>query len=215
VLLLAMDTSTPSVGCALYGPAGPLAERCPVDQFRHAELLAPALADLLAGAVEAVHAVAVGAGPGPFTGLRVGLVTAAALADAWQVPTYTVCSLDALAAGHRHDQPLAAITDARRREVYWAVYDRSGHRVPGPDVGRPADVARQLAAAGVRRIAGAGALAYAEAFAAFDVCPDGPYPTAVAVAELAWPRAAARAPADPLVPLYLRRPDARPPAALR
>ena len=103
-----------------------------------------------------------GTGPGPFTGLRVGLVTAAALADALAIPAYGVCSLDGLAvrAGGEHGRVLA-VTDARRREVYWAAY-ADGVRIAGPAVDRPADLAGRVADLGVEVACGAGARQYAE-----------------------------------------------------
>ena len=145
------------------------------------------------------HARWSGAGPGPYTGLRVGLVTAATLADALGVPAYPVCSLDVLAAPH--DGPVLVATDARRREVYWAAYDGAGARVDGPHVDAPA-VARTAATG--RSVVGDGAHRYA-----FDGVLDVPrwpsVPALIARAPLAT------AP-GPLVPLYLRRPDAQEPA---
>src|SRR5204862_198305 len=94
-----------------------------------------------------LDAVVVGTGPGPFTGLRVGMVTAAAIGDAVDVPVYGVCSLDAIAVvaaapwfGGRTGEGLLVVTDARRREVDWAAYDRGGRRarLPRRAGGRPA-----------------------------------------------------------------------------
>ena len=101
----------------------------------------------------------VGTGPGPFTGLRVGMVTAAALGDALEIPVHGVCSLDAIAAEAVPDTgalggPLLVATDARRREVYWAAYDEAGARTTGPHVETPAALAARLPELGVTVAAG-------------------------------------------------------------
>jgi tRNA threonylcarbamoyl adenosine modification protein YeaZ len=133
----------------------------------------------------------VGVGPGPFTGLRVGIVTAAAFAEARGLPVRGVCSLDGLAA-----PDAGVVTDARRKEVYWAAYDETAQRVDGPHVTTP-EVAREALAG--RRVVGDGAQLYGFAT---DALPRYPQ-----VAELA--RASLRQHL-PLTPLYLRRPDAVP-----
>ena len=84
-----------------------------------------------------LDAVVVGCGPGPFTGLRVGMATAAAYGHALGIPVHGVCSLDAI--GVRTSGDTLVVTDARRREVYWARY-RDGVRIAGPAVNAPADV---------------------------------------------------------------------------
>jgi tRNA threonylcarbamoyl adenosine modification protein YeaZ len=145
-------------------------------------------------------AVAVGLGPGPFTGLRVGVVTAATLADALGIPSYGICSLDALGTGER-----VAMTDARRREVYWARYDSTGARVEGPSVDKPAELASRLAGIPV---VGAGAIAYAEVLAGLDLRDEPRYPSASRIVELALQNEPGT-----LVPMYLRRPDAEEPGA--
>ena len=123
MLVLALDTSSPAVSAGLSrvprdtgSPVASLAESVAVDGRRHGELLAVGVRDVLARAGAApgdLDAVVVGLGPGPFTGLRVGLVTAAVLADALRIPAYGVCSLDGLGV-----QDGWAVSDARRREVY-------------------------------------------------------------------------------------------------
>ena len=171
--------------------------------MRHGELLAPGITAVLDEAWvprQDVTAIAVGVGPGPFTGLRVGLVTARTLGLALDVPVYGVCTLDVLAAqavdeGAVHE-PFLVATDARRKEVYWASYDEQGVRLDGPHVDRPADVATD------RPVVGAGALLYPEAFphAAGPAAPDARVLAQVVTderVELLDPE-----------PLYLRRPDA-------
>ncbi|MEX5708242.1 tRNA (adenosine(37)-N6)-threonylcarbamoyltransferase complex dimerization subunit type 1 TsaB [Parafrankia sp. FMc6] len=179
MLVLALDTSTAACAVALVElgapPAGPLvrASRVVWDARRHGELLAPMMRDVLAAAgvrPPEVRAVVVGAGPGPFTSLRVGMVTGAAFAAALGVPAYGVCSLDGI--GAATTGPVGVITDARRREVFWARY-QDGTRVGEPGVGAPATVAADLRAAGVERVTGPGAGLYPDAFAGFGTPPAG------------------------------------------
>ena len=214
MLLLVVDTSTPAVTAALVevdrdGMPALLAERVTVDPRRHGELLTPAVRAVLAeaGAVPGdLGAVVAGLGPGPYTGLRVGLVTASVLAHALDRPAYGVCSLDGIAhppAGQR----LLVATDARRREIYWATYDTDGTRSAGPAVDRPADVDTS----GCHLARGAGALLYSDVLGLPVGAPA--YPQASALAALAASRATGGALSEPLLPLYLRRPDAAPPGA--
>ena len=147
-VLLAFDTATPAVTVALFDGERVVAERTTVDAMRHGELLAPAISGVLedAGLVrQDLTAVAVGVGPGPFTGLRVGLVTAHTLAAVLEIPVYGVCTLDVLAVeAVDHGTvsgPFHVATDARRKEVYWASY-AGGERVAGPSVDKPAEVAQ-------------------------------------------------------------------------
>ena len=215
MLLLAFDTATPAVTVALYDTERrlTLAARDRIDARRHGELLLPAIDEVLRAAgvgKERLGAIAVGAGPGPYTGLRVGLATAVALGHALGIPVHGVCTLDGIAHAARSaglTVPFVAATDARRKEVYWARYDAQGVRVDGPRVDRPADIAEQ-----VRGLAavGAGALLYPEVFAA-----PGPglpeYQSAAALADFAAAELAAGRELPPPVPLYLRRPDAEVP----
>jgi tRNA threonylcarbamoyl adenosine modification protein YeaZ len=200
VLVLGLDTSTPAISVALVELGeGVLAEEVVVDARRHGELLAQGIRTVLQRALvrpRDLGAVAVGLGPGPFTGLRVGVVTAATLADALGVPARGICSLDALGTGAR-----VAVTDARRREVYWARYDEDGRCVDGPSVDAPAAVAA-LASGGP--VVGDGAHVHSTAFAGVDVRAEPRYPSAAVIADLASESGA-------LVPLYLRRPDAEKP----
>lgn len=204
MLLLAIDTSSPAVTAALVtGDGEVVAARTHLAPRGHGELLAPAVADCLdeAGARPAdVGAVVAGTGPGPYTGLRVGLVTAAAFADARGIPAYGVCSLDALGAECAEDPALLVVTDARRREVYWARY-ANGRRVAGPAVDYPAGVPVGSA----QSVAG-GAV---ELYDWPELAVRAPrYPAPGCLAGLALDRVRAGADPEPLAPLYLRRPDA-------
>jgi tRNA threonylcarbamoyladenosine biosynthesis protein TsaB len=149
-------------------------------------------------------AVAVGAGPGPYTGLRVGLITARVLAAVLGIPVHGVCTLDIIAERAREHVATDFIvaTDARRSEVYWARYDPSGRRTDGPHVG----AAAQIGGAAGLPAAGDGARLYAGAFA--EVIEPA-YPDAGTLCEVAVRDG------DPRLtgpdPLYLRRPDAREP----
>ena len=200
-IVLAIDTATPAVtaGVVRRGPSGVdvLAERVTVDPRAHAEQLTPNVVGALADAGLAMAdlgAVVVGCGPGPFTGLRVGMATAAAYAHALGIPAYGVCSLDAI--GVDTTGEVLVVTDARRREVYWARY-RDGVRVDGPDVSSPADVPADAAAV-------AGSLEHAALFDLPRLAPTCPTASGL-VRAVDWD-----APPEPLIPLYLRRPDAKP-----
>jgi tRNA threonylcarbamoyladenosine biosynthesis protein TsaB len=198
-VLLAFDTATAQVTVALHDGDVVVAEYSASEAMRHGEMLAPGIADVLAqaGAMsQDVTAVAVGVGPGPFTGLRVGLVTARTMGLALDIPVYGVCSLDVLAA-EAIDSGLAdfvVATDARRKEVYVASY-ADGQRTSGPRVVKPADAATEAA------VVGRGALLYPEAF------PHGHAPEHPSAAVLCDVVAGERFELLDPDPLYLRRPD--------
>jgi tRNA threonylcarbamoyl adenosine modification protein YeaZ len=205
VLLLAFDTATPAVTVALHDGSRIVAEESAVDARRHGELLAVAIANVLreAGAGHAdLTRIAVGTGPGPYTGLRAGLVTASVLSSALGIPADGICSLDVIAAATPADRDFLVATDARRREVYWARYDRNGKRLDGPLVGKPGELPAGLP------VAGDGAVLYRELSA--EPLPPR-FPSAAQLARIAVARAAAGVPPQPPEPLYLRRPDAREP----
>ncbi|MGC4803731.1 tRNA (adenosine(37)-N6)-threonylcarbamoyltransferase complex dimerization subunit type 1 TsaB [Micromonospora sp. DT233] len=214
MLVLVLDSSTPAVTAALVEVTSdgltPRAQRRTVDARAHGELLAPQVAAILAE-VDArptdLGAIVVGLGPGPFTGLRVGLVTAATMAQVLGVPAYGVCSLDGIGHPAAAGEPILAAGDARRREVYWAVYDGAGRRVAGPEVDTPADAARHARDLGVTAVVGDGAHRYADVFD-LPLRAEPRYPDPTALAALAAERIRSGAPGDPLTPLYLRRPDA-------
>jgi tRNA threonylcarbamoyl adenosine modification protein YeaZ len=215
VLVVVVDSATPAVTAAVAALRPDrveiVAQRVSVDARAHGELLAPAIQTALGDAgvkPGELAAVVAGLGPGPFTGLRVGLVTAAALGHSLGIPTYGVCSLDALGWG----QPgtVLAATDARRKELYWAIY-ADGERVTGPAVDRPDEVAARAAAAGAERVVGEGAQKYPLGLE----IGEPRYPVPEALAALAAERVRNRAPSEPLTPLYLRRPDATLPGQQR
>ncbi|MET9126001.1 MULTISPECIES: tRNA (adenosine(37)-N6)-threonylcarbamoyltransferase complex dimerization subunit type 1 TsaB [unclassified Streptomyces] len=206
MLLLALDTATPAVTVALHDGTSVIASSSQVDARRHGELLLPAVDRVLTEAglrLDAVTGVVVGVGPGPYTGLRVGLMTADTFGLALGVPVHGLCTLDGLAYATDLDGPFVVATDARRKEVYWARYADSRTRVSEPAVDRPAD----LALDGLPAV-GAGALLYPDTF------PDVRAPehvSAAALASLAAERLAAGEELEPPRPLYLRRPDAQVP----
>lgn len=214
VLVLAFDTATTAVTVALQewapGEGSRLRAAAHTVDRRHAELLAPSIAEVLArgGAVRTdISAIAVGVGPGPYTGLRVGLATAHALGTALRLPVHGVCTLDAIAWASGRDTPFVVATDARRKEVYWARYDSARSRAGDVAVGPPDEV---VAAAPGLPVLGEGAALYPEVLGA---AAGPPLPTAAALAELAVTRLSGAA-GPPLLapkPLYLRRPDARAP----
>ena len=190
-MLLALDTSTPLVSVALLDDGEVVDAATSEQPMKHGEQLAPMITAALdrVGAIrQDVTAVAAGVGPGPFTGLRVGLVTARTLGLALGIPVYGVCSLDVLALRavlSGVDEPFLATVDARRKELFWASYDDEGRRLDGPHVDRPSE----LPGAPGLLVVGAG--------------PDGPDAATLGIAvteervELLDPE-----------PIYLRRPDA-------
>ncbi|MFI0447610.1 tRNA (adenosine(37)-N6)-threonylcarbamoyltransferase complex dimerization subunit type 1 TsaB [Actinomadura sp. 6N118] len=219
MLVLAFDTATAAVTVALYewspgeGIVGRAAAEA-VDPRRHTELLTPSIAAVLAeagAAPEDLSALAVGVGPGPYTGLRVGLVTARAMGEALRIPVHGVCTLDVVAWASGRMTPFAVATDARRKEVYWARYDSAGARSTEPAVGPATDV--RDGAPSDLPVIGEGAALYADVLGTPGQDPAPLLPTATALAELAVTRLSGGAGPEllPPEPLYLRRPDAKEP----
>jgi tRNA threonylcarbamoyl adenosine modification protein YeaZ/ribosomal-protein-alanine acetyltransferase len=201
-MVLAIDTATPAVTAGLLCRHGDrlevLAERVAMGARAHAERITPNVLGAVADAgllMADLDAVVVGCGPGPFTGLRVGMATAAAYGHALDVPVYGVCSLDAI--GGQTTGETLVVTDARRREIYWARY-RDGVRIEGPAVNAPADVDPGAA------LAVAGSPEHAALFELPRREPLYPTPTGLVAAVADWSQHPAA-----LVPLYLRRPDAK------
>ncbi|QWC86077.1 tRNA (adenosine(37)-N6)-threonylcarbamoyltransferase complex dimerization subunit type 1 TsaB [Nocardioidaceae bacterium] len=214
-MLLALDTSTALVTAAVHsgrveeageGSGEVLAEAVADTPMRHGELLAPLLEQVMttAGVVRTdLAGIAVGTGPGPFTGLRVGLVTARTLAAVLGIEAYGVCSLDVLAAQAQAEGTVRGrflvATDARRKEVYHAVYDAQGRREGDPSVARPADLPEELRTV---PCVGAGPALYPDDL----LDAGGPQrPSAGWLARVVVEGLAPRTAPDPL---YLRRPDA-------
>ncbi|MEU7977752.1 tRNA (adenosine(37)-N6)-threonylcarbamoyltransferase complex dimerization subunit type 1 TsaB [Micromonospora sp. NPDC049081] len=273
MLVLVVDSSTPAVTAALVEVTADgvalRAYRCTIDARAHGELLAPQVEAVLTD-VDArpgdLGAIVAGLGPGPFTGLRVGLVTAATMGQVLGIPTYGVCSLDGIAhpttptttadasPGHAvsgkaeassatagqatagdatagqatagdatagqvgaggatvgdataGERRVLVAADARRKEVYWAVYDGDGQRIVGPEVDAPAVAAARARELAVTVAAGDGAHRYADVLG-LPLRAEPRYPDAVALVTLAAARIRAGAPGETLTPLYLRRPDA-------
>jgi tRNA threonylcarbamoyl adenosine modification protein YeaZ len=208
VLILALDTATEAVGAAVLDAAAGrvLGAATFVGPAAHGEQLAGLVASALdqAGARPAdLAAVGVGRGPGPYTGLRVGLVHAAVLGWALSIPVHGVCTLDVLAAQAVDEgldgEEFLVVTDARRREVYWARYAADGARIVGPEVGPAIDIPQR----GLPAV-GAGAARYPDAFGD----PREPlHPDPAVLARIVAGRIAAGTPPE-VTPLYLRRPDA-------
>jgi tRNA threonylcarbamoyladenosine biosynthesis protein TsaB len=229
MLVLAMDTATPRVSVAL-GDDGHVVAALQLASGtdrghgvrRHAELLAPAVESLcrqVGVRVADLSAVAVGIGPGMFTGLRVGVTTAKLLAQVLRVPVVPVASLDLVAYPLRHSSHLVvAVLDARRREVFTSRYrpvPGGVQRVSEYEVLPPAELAADLAAGGEELLlAGDGVARYRDEFAVLERAelagPAFDAPSAVALLELAAGRIVREefVGPDAVLPLYLRQSDA-------
>ena len=208
--MLAFDTATPVVTVALHDGTRVLSAKTAAGARRHGELLAAMIERVLAagGAGRTdLEAIAVGTGPGPYTGLRAGVVTARVLASALRIPAVGVCTLDVMAlaaARAAAGREFIVAADARRKEVYWARYGPAAQRVGDPAVGPP----DALTWAASCPVAGEGPALYPELFP----CRIPPrYPDAADLAVIAARRLAEHEPPGPPEPLYLRRPDAREP----
>jgi tRNA threonylcarbamoyl adenosine modification protein YeaZ len=229
VVLLALDTSTALTTVALVASGGDvLAQSSHLDARRHAEVLPRLVHEVFAVSGSRptdLDLVAVGVGPGPFTGLRVGIAFARAVAHARDIPVVGAMSLDVIARGQGDDGPFTVVTRSRRVEVAWAAYDGAQRRIEGPlvlpDPGYPrlgrvigdvdgVDALARPAAADLgslvqERIEAGEALPGARTWPE-DAADGSGAPTASLLASLAakdlW--------LLPALPLYLRRPDAVP-----
>jgi len=222
MLILGIETATSQVGVAIGGHEGVLGLFEAAKGRRHAETLAPAIEFVCKQAdveLTELGAISVDVGPGLFTGMRVGMATAMAMAQALRIPVIGISSLDLLAYPLRNcGHLIASVIDARRGEVFYALY----RQVPGgvqrvfePQVGRVEDVVAELITRpGDTLLVGDGALRYrqqiedvvrvefADQFLA--------HPSAAPLVSLAHARAMREewVNASELRPLYLRRPDA-------
>ncbi len=213
MIVLALDTATTDLVAGIVDAhSGEALAEVVTPTRSHNELLVPTVMELLDSAGLAftdLEAVVVGCGPGPFTGLRVGMATASAFGQALGVPVHGVCTHDAVARLLRGSSSLA-LTDARRREVYWARYS-GGERVDGPHVIAP----DQLEVAPVDVLSVPEHLREKLPEALIEAAGTVTYEAPRAAALVAVARRAVEdlsAPGEPLVPLYLRRPDAKEPA---
>lgn len=193
--ILAIDASA-GVSIAVRLSSGSIFEKNIPDHGVQGEMTTQAIAEVLSSAglkPEEITDVVVGVGPGPFTGLRVGLVTAEVFAYARKIPVHGICSLDAVA--FDVNQSCVVVTNARRKELYWARYE-SG-RVEGPEVATPAVIAERFSDS---TFVGPGANLYPE------IISGQVFPLrAAALAELF---AQGKAQVVPTTPMYLRKPDA-------
>ena len=211
---LALATATPQVSVALAAPEGPVGAISVRAGRRHGETLAPAirsLTDLAGVGLDRVGLIGVDHGPGLFTGLRVGVATAKALGAALSLPVVACSSLDLLAHPHRFlGRPVAAVVDARRGELFWALYEPGGDgmaAVTDPAVLAPAGLEARLSSVPGVLLTGDGARRYF-AGSRFEVAPpEFDHPSAAVLAELAPTRPAL--PAEKITPLYLRGADVR------
>ncbi|HUW77494.1 MAG TPA: tRNA (adenosine(37)-N6)-threonylcarbamoyltransferase complex dimerization subunit type 1 TsaB [Candidatus Nanopelagicaceae bacterium] len=207
--LLAFDTATTRTSVALIDGSELLLEVSHDGATGHGQALPSLVAQVLKGiSPSQLQLIAVGIGPGPFTGLRVGIAYARSMAWALGLTPVGVCTLDAialdfLARGEAPRAEFAVATDARRKEVYWASYDGDGKRHGDPTVVRSNQLSKEILSLPT---AGSGAFLYAQDF----IAPMDPqFPTAAAIGRLALKKVSDSEPIT-TEPLYLRRPDAVP-----
>jgi tRNA threonylcarbamoyladenosine biosynthesis protein TsaB len=220
VLILGIETATEQVGVAIGGHEGVIASFEVARGRRHAEILAPAIEFVCRQAdvgLAELGVIAVDVGPGLFTGMRVGLASGKALAQALRIPMIGISSLDLLAFPWRHtDRVVVPVIDARKGEVFWAAY----RQVPGglqqvaaPSVG-PVDelVADLLARSQDVLLVGDGALRYRDEIidGYHGELADDAYPSAGPLVQLAHAQALREEWVSPreIEPIYLRAPDA-------
>ena len=222
MLILGIETATIQVGCAIGGHEGVLASFHAAKGRRHVETLVPAIEFMCRQTqvdLSEISAIAVDVGPGLFSGLRVGVSAAKALAQALRIPTVGISSLDLLAFPVRHTARLIVpAIDARRGELFYAFYRQvpgGAQRLSSYQVGSPDDLASELLARGEDcLVVGDGALRYptilTEVSGAEAGGPTSAFPSAASLVELAHPQALREEFVPPweLQPLYLRKSDA-------
>jgi tRNA threonylcarbamoyl adenosine modification protein YeaZ len=193
--VLAIDTSV-GVSVAILRSNSDVTQSQAIDHGMQGELTAELISKVVADSglkIEEISDVVVGVGPGPFTGLRVGLVTASVFANARNIPIHGICSLDAIAFDYA--KPCVVVTDARRKELYWARYE--GIRIGEPQVSKPEVIASQFPDAD---FVGPGASLYPE-FVIGNVME-------LKAGSLAKLFASGSAQLVDVTPMYLRKPDA-------
>ncbi len=228
MLLLGLDTATRRIGVIVaneHGLLGRVELGGTVDAGppRHAETLAPAIAwccEQCGIAPPQLSAVAIGIGPGMFTGLRVGVTTAKLLAQSLRIPMIPIPSLDLLAYPLRYTHRLVVATiDARRNELYWAIYrpvPGGVQRISEYELGTPDDLVAEIQARGEDAlVCGDGALRFGSAVAPLGrrveiAGPAHASPSLTALADLALARYEREhfCTPDEVLPMYLRRSDA-------
>jgi len=221
MLILGIETATEQVGVAVGGHEGVIARFEVTRGRRHAETLAPAIDFVLRQAgvtIDELGCVAVDVGPGLFTGMRVGLAAAKALAQALRLPMIGITSLDLLAFECRHsDRLLVPAIDARKGEVFWALYRQvpgGVQLVGGPSVGPVEDLVGDLLARSDDTLCvGDGAARYRDDIVEGYRCEisEPTHPSAGSLVELAHARALREdwVRPDQIEPVYLRAPDAQ------
>ncbi|MTA53861.1 MAG: tRNA (adenosine(37)-N6)-threonylcarbamoyltransferase complex dimerization subunit type 1 TsaB [Actinobacteria bacterium] len=224
LMILGIETSVEQVGVALGDYRGVRAHSMLASDRRHAESLTPMIQFVMQQAeveMSDLSAVAVDVGPGLFTGMRVGIAAAQSIAWALELPMIPVCSLDVVAMNaHWSESVVAASLDARRGEVYWALYRMRAigaepQRITEPVVSSPEDLAVHLADRGEEIVCvGSGFDRHQEVFQALQwaqfLGASGSYPSATHLVTLAGQRLAADDTVLPgaVEPMYLRAPDA-------
>lgn len=204
-MILAIDTTSVATTVAVADQGEVLAEARHIDGRAHAEVLTPLIRKVVAAAareVSEINDIAVGVGPGAFTGLRVGLMTAITLGQSLGIPVHGVMTLDVLAFESGIAEPFFVVTDALRKEVFWAEYSDFRSRMGAPGVGKPELVAQRTAG---RPVVGCESASFGDLFTGTR-SPE--LPSASALARLVEARLSNGGELLPPSPIYLRQPDA-------
>ncbi|MET0558410.1 MAG: tRNA (adenosine(37)-N6)-threonylcarbamoyltransferase complex dimerization subunit type 1 TsaB [Solirubrobacterales bacterium] len=217
MVVVGFDTATPDTAACAWRDGESLHESLlglsPSGSPRHASSLLSEVerAADAAGGWSGVDLIAVGLGPGSFTGLRIGIATARGLASSLDMPARGVCTLDAIAQGMPDGGDRLVVEDARRGEVFAALYDGTGARLWEPFVARPEELEERVAAlTDPPPAAGSGAVRFRHELVrnGVAVAADADPVHRVAARHVCALAAAGGAEAGPLEPIYLRPPDA-------